>query len=253
MNTYIYLSITPEALIGSMLPPKDFGAYLATGTRKRNKGQAIFFEIDLESIRDIIDIKYLNQRCVSKPDGSPKHTVYLAVYKAMEMVPMKAFKSLYLTTENGIVLELQKSEYKKAEEIRDQLHLYQELCPVTPQVASKLPPSEFLRTLTDGSMAIKFPKLCFVDLKLGELATRPLKGSAEHLPYPNIGHLRDCLETLKDDQKQMKTVLRFYKGELLYRSVETGYYLGDKDSMLFYRYPTMAELENINYDFLRTL
>jgi hypothetical protein len=253
MNTYIYLSITPEALIGSMLPPKDFGAYLATGTRKRNKGQAIFFEIDLESIKDIIDLKYLNQRCVSKPDGSPKHTVYLAVYKAMEMIPINAFKSLYLTTENGIVLELKQSEYDIEKEAKDELHLYQELCPVTPQVASKLSPSEFLRTLTDGSMAIWFPKLCFVDLKLGELATRPLKGSAEHLPYPNIGHLRDCLETLKDDQKKMKTVLRFYKGELLYRSVETGYYLGDKENILFYRYPTMTELETMNYDFLRTL
>jgi hypothetical protein len=253
MSKYIYLSITPEALIGSMLPPNEFGAYLATGTRKRNKGQAIFFEIDLEQIKDLIDMDYLNRRCVSKPDGSPKHTVYLAVYKALEMIPMKAFKSMYLTTENGIVLELKQSEYDKSKEVKDALHLYQELCPVTPQVASILSPSEFLKVLTDGSMPIHFPKLCIVDLKLGELATRPLKGSAEHLPYPNIGHLRDCLETLKDDQKKMKTVLRFYKGELLYRSVETGYYLGDKSGMIFYRYPSMAELETINYDFLRTL
>jgi hypothetical protein len=253
MSKYIYLSITPEALIGSMLPPNEFGSYLATGTRKRNKGQAIFFEIDLDKIKDLIDLDYLNKRCVNKPDGTPKHTVYLAVYKALEIIPMKAFKSLYLTTENGIVLELNQSEYDKSKEIKDELHLYQELCPVTPQVASKLSPSEFLRVLTDGSMSIEFPKLCFVDLKLGELATRPLKGSAEHLPYPNIGHLRDCLETLKDDQKKMKTVLRFYKGELLYRSVETGYYLGAKDEMIFYRYPTMAELEKINYEFLRTL
>ncbi len=56
---YIYLSITPESLIGSMLPPDEFGAYLATGTKKRNKGQAIFFELDLEKIKGLIDMNYL--------------------------------------------------------------------------------------------------------------------------------------------------------------------------------------------------
>jgi hypothetical protein len=253
MNKFMYLCITPEALIGSMLPPAEFGAYLSTGTRKRNKGQAIFFELDYDQLKGLIDVEYLDRRCVSKPDGSPKHTVYLSVYKVLEMIPMKAFKSLYLSTETGIVLELKPSEYDKNKEIEGSLHLFQELCPVTPQVASSLSPPEFLRVLTDGSMQIQFPKLFIVDLKLGDLATNPLKGSAEHLPYPNIGHLRDCLETLKNDQKRMKTVLRFYKGELLYRSVASGYYLGAKDEMIYYRYPTMMELEKLNFEFFRSL
>lgn len=250
----MYLCITPEALIGSMLPPKEFGAYLSTGTRKRNKGQAIFFELDYDHVKSLIDVEYLDRRCISKPDGSPKHTVYLSVYKVLEMIPIKAFKSLYLSTETGIVLELKPSEYDKSKEVKDTLHLYQELCPVTPQVASILSPPEFLRVLTDGTLQIRFPKLFIVDLKLGELASNPLKGSAENLPYPSIGHLRDCLETLtKGDQKKMKTVLRFYKGELLYRSVESGYYLGGDNEMIYYRYPSMGELEKLNYDFFRTL
>jgi hypothetical protein len=253
MNKFIYLCITPEALIGSMLPPAEFGAYLSTGTRKRNKGQAIFFELDYEQVKSLIDVDYLDRRCVSKPDGSPKHTVYLSVYKVLEMIPMKAFKSLYLSTETGIVLELKPSEYDKNKEVHGSLHLFQELCPVTPQVASSLSPPEFLKVLTDGSMQISFPKLFIVDLKLGELASNPMKGSAENLPYPSIGHLRDCLETLKVDEKKMKTVLRFYKGELLYRSVASGYYLGAKDGMIYYRYPTMLELEKLNYEFFRSL
>jgi hypothetical protein len=63
----MYLCITPEALIGSMLPPVEFGAYLSTGTRKRNKGQAIFFELDFEKVKDLIDLEYLKRRCVPKP------------------------------------------------------------------------------------------------------------------------------------------------------------------------------------------
>jgi hypothetical protein len=253
MSNYLYLCITPEALIGSMLPPVEFGAYLATGTRKRNKGQAIFLEIDLELVKNQIDMDYLNRRCVAKPDGTPKHTVYLSVYKVLETIPMNAFRNLYLTTDNGIVLELKPTPYDKNNEAKYGLHLYQELCPVTPQVASEYSPAEFLKVLTDGSMQIQFPKLFIVELKLGELATNPLKGSAEHLPYSHVGHLRDCLETLKDDNKKMKTVVRFYNGELLYRSVASGFYLGAKDEMIYYHYPNMTELETINYEFLRTL
>jgi hypothetical protein len=253
MSKFIYLSITPEALVGSMLPPIEFGAYLATGTKKRNKGQAIFFEIDLDKIKDLIDINYLERRCVRKPDGTPKHTVYLSVYKVLETIPLKAYKNLYLTTDHGIVLELKPSTYNPSGEDKNALHLYQELCPVTPQVVSEYSPAKFLKVMTDGSMQIRLPKLLFVDLKLGELAANPLSGSVEHLPYKNLGHLRDCLVTLKDDEKRMKTVIRFYNDDLLYRSIESGFYLGAKDEMIYYRYPTMTELEIMNYDFFRTL
>jgi hypothetical protein len=235
-----------------MLPPEGFGMYLSTGTKKRNKGQTIFFEVDLGKIESLIDMNSLNKRCVEKEDGSPKSSVYLSVYRTLEMIPISALKSLYLTTDHGIVLELKRAQYDKAKELQNALHLYQELSPVTPLVASGLAPSAFLKKLTDGSTPIVLPKLFFVELKLGELATNPLGGSAEHLPYPNIGHLRDCLEILKGEyEKHMKTVQRIFSGTLLYRTIETGFYVGTKDEIAFYPYPDMKELENINYEFFR--
>lgn len=254
MNRYIYLTCTPEALVASMLPPEGFGAYLSTGTKKRNKGQAIFFEVDLSKIEKLIDMDSLNKRCVAKEDGSPKSSVYLSVYKVLEMIPLSALKSLYLTTDHGWVLELKRAQYDKTGEKENALHLYQELCPVTPLVASGLPPSVFLKRLTDGSTPIVLPKLFFVELKLGELAINPLSGSVEHLPYSNIGHLRDCLEILQGEyEKHMKTVQRIYSGTILYRTIESGFYVGEKDEIVYYRYPTMAELENINYEFFRAI
>jgi hypothetical protein len=152
------------------------------------------------------------------------------------------------------VLELKKTPYDKSKEAQNALHLYQELCPVTPLVASGLAPSVFLKRLTDGSIPIVLPKLFFVELKLGELATNPLSGSAEHLPYSNVGHLRDCLEILKGEyEKHMKTVQRVFSGTLLYRTIETGFYVGAKDDMVYYPYPKMADLENINYEFFRAI
>jgi hypothetical protein len=254
MNRFIYLTATPEALIASMLPPFDFGAYLSTGTKKRNRGQAIFFEVDLDQIEKLIDMDNLNRRCVPKPDGKPKSSVYLSVYKTLEMIPLKALKSLYLTTENGFTLELKRTVYDSSKETPGKLHLFQELCPVSPLVASELTPSAFLKKLTDGSTPIVLPKLFFVDLKLGELATNPLTGSVEHLPYANIGHLRDCLEILRGEyEKHMKTVQRVYSGSLLYRTIERGFYVGSKDEIVFYPYPSLAELENINYEFFRSI
>ena len=254
MDKYVYLTCTPEALVASMLPPEGFGLYLSTGTKKRNKAQTIFIEVDLEKIKDLIDMESLNRRCVAKEDGSPKSSVYLSVYRVLEMVPLEALKSLYLTTDHGVVLKLKKAPYDKAKEVKGALHLYQELNPVTPLVASELPPSAFVKRLTDGSTPITLPKLFFVELKLGELATNPLYGSAEHLPYQNIGHLRDCLEILRGEyEKHMKTVQRVFSGELLYRTIESGFYVGAKDDMVFYPYPSMAELENINYEFFRAI
>jgi hypothetical protein len=252
MSKYIYLTCTPEALVASMLPPEGFGMYLSTGTKKRNKGQTIFLEVDPGKIGDIIDMESLNKRCVAKEDGSPKSSVYLSVYRTLEMIPTSALKSLYLTTDHGCVLELKKAAYDRSAESQNALHLYQELCPVTPLVASGLAPSAFLKKLTDGSTPIVLPKLFFVELKLGELATNPLSGSAEHLPYSNIGHLRDCLEILKGEyEKHMKTVQRIFSGTLLYRTIETGFYVGSKDEIAFYPYPDMKHLEDINYEFFR--
>lgn len=254
MSKYIYLTCTPEALVASMLPPESFGAYLSTGTKKRNKGQAIFFEVDLGKIENQIDMDSLNKRCVAKEDGSPKSSVYLSVYKVLEMVPLAALKSLYLTTDHGWVLELKRSAWDKSKEKENALHLYQELCPVTPLVASGLPPSVFMKRLTDGSIPIVLPKLFFVELKLGELATNPLSGSTEYLPYSNIGHLRDCLEILQGEyEKHMKTVQRIYSGTILYRTIQSGFYVGEKNEIVFYPYPSMAELENINYEFFRAI
>ena len=228
--------------------------YLSTGTKKRNKGQTIFLEVDLDMIKDLIDMESLNRRCVAKEDGSPKSSVYLSVYRVLETIPTAALKSLYLTTDHGTALELRKMPYDKSREQSNTLHLYQELCPVTPLVASELNPSVFLKTLTDGSRPIVIPKLFFVELKLGELATNPLYGSAEQLPYTNIGHLRDCLEILKGEyEKHMKTVQRIYSGVLLYRTIETGFYVGTNDDIVYYPYPSMKELEDINYEFFREI
>ena len=254
MNTFIYLSVLPEALIASMLPPRDFGEYMATGTRKRTRGQAIFFEVDTEAAKALLPMDYINKRCVRKEDGSPKSSVYLSVYRVLEQVPMKALKNLYLVTDDGRMLELARGPYDRKSEQAGMLHLYQELCPVTPVIASTLAPSAFAKELTSECEQVHIPRLLFVELVLDQLASDPMRGSAQNLPYPNIGHLRDCLIILKNEpDKTRKTVLRTFNGELLYRTCTNGFFVADKDELICYHYPSMQRLEENHYDFWRSL
>jgi hypothetical protein len=254
MEKYIYLSIAPEALIGSMLPPNEFGHYMATGTKKCNKSQVIFFELDYDQVKSMFNNEYFNTRCMRKPDGSPKSSVYLAIYRVLEFIPLSALKSLYLTSDHGHVLKLQCTRYHEDTAPKKEMHLYQELCPVTPQVASNLTPLEFMKKMTDGSLQIRLPKLLFVDLNLGDLANDPQHGSAEHLPYGSVSHLRDCLEIIRtEDMKQMKTVHRIFTGTLLYRTIDSGFFIGSKDNILFFPFPSMAEIEKDNYEFFKDI
>jgi len=243
MEKYLYLSATPEALIASMLPPEDFGSYLAVGTEKRSRGQAIFFEVDIEKMKDLLPMDYIDSRCVII-NNRPKRSVYISIYRVLENIPLEALKNLYLVTDDGMVLELKQGVYQENENELE-LHLYQELMPVTPRIASSLSPKEFLTYMTGQVEHIRLPKLFFVELSLNGLATDPINGKADNLPYPNIEHLRDCLIGLKyEPQKIKKTVIRFFQGDFLFRTCKNGFFIGDKDNLLFYPFPSIEELES---------
>ena len=98
---YLYFSVTPEALIASGLQPEEFGSYLAVGTQKRARGQAVFFELDIDKMSHVISKEVIAERCVPRPDGTPKRTSYISIYRVLESIPLDALKGLYLTTDDG--------------------------------------------------------------------------------------------------------------------------------------------------------
>ncbi|MGQ9630755.1 MAG: hypothetical protein ACUVXI_10660 [bacterium] len=250
MQIYLYLSMLPEALIASMLPPREFGTYFAVGAKERSRGQAIFFKVERGFQSNYFPLSEIERRCVPHPDGQPKHSVYLSVYRVLEHVPLDAIKNLYLTTRDGRVLELERG--KEIPEVSRRFHLYQEICPVHPRIASTLGPKEFCRLMTDGSRPIHVPKICFVELRLGELADNPERGSVHDLPYPAIEHLRDCLILLRDQaEKNTKTVDRIPQ-EFPYRTVENGFFLGEGENLLYFPFPSQEDFQTKYYDWWRS-
>jgi hypothetical protein len=169
----------------------------------------------------------------------------------LERVPLDALGSLYLTTDDGRVLELERGEYQPEPELK--LHLFQEFCPATPAVASRLSPAEFVKAVTDPTAHVSFPRLVFADLILNELATDPLGGSIGNLPYREFDHLRHCLASLmENDSKETKNVSRRLFGRVNYRTIRRGFYVGDCDGFAFYPMPSQEQLESVHYDWWRS-
>lgn len=250
MAHYIYLSVIPEALVVSMLPPAEFGTYLAVGTKKRVHEQAIFFELKSDFQSQYLDMEKAIQQCIPHEDGQPKHSVYVSIYRAFEQVPLDAFKSLWLVTRDGLPLELKQGPFLAKEEQFQ--HLYQELCPVHPLVASMLDPVEFCKFITDQKVSISVPKICFLDLQLGEIVSRPQNDVNLNLPYKNIDHLKDCLHELTEKKKITKTVDRIHSQRALYRCIKSGFFVGDNKTVLHYPFPSAEELEKDHHRWWRS-
>jgi hypothetical protein len=251
MKTYLYLSLIPEALVASHLPPEEFGAYYATGSKKRSRGQAVFFEVRPDFNSDYLPLNEIEARCRPHEDGTPKHSAYLSIYRALEHVPVAQLGKLYLVTDDGKVLGLDRAPYVPEEGRR--YNMYQEFCPFTPRVVSKLSPAEFSKNITNRSEPVSVDRIVFADLKLEKLAQDPNAQDVDNLPYYNLEHLRDCLrEISRAASKPTKTVIRHFAGDVLFRTIRKGFYVGDNKEFAFYPMPTREELESTHYAWWRS-
>jgi hypothetical protein len=244
MSTYLYLSIVPEALIASMLEPEAFGRYLSTGNRRMSSGPAIFFELDPQLALPAFGLDNLEERCRPHESGDPRRSAYLAIYRVLERVPVEAVRKLYITTRKGLTLGLDARE-SVASDNKQSYYLYQELSPVTPRVVSRLAPSEFVRFMTSRENPVSLPKLLLADMRLGHLANDPEKGNAGNLPYQNLPHLRECMNSLLERPgKASKVVNRELILSDLFTNLASGFYLGAEGAVIAFPMPDRETLSS---------
>jgi hypothetical protein len=251
MKIYLYLSLNPEALIASHLPPEEFGVYLAVGTQKHTRGQAIFLEVDPEMQSDYLAFQNIAARCLPHRDGSPRRSTYLSIYRVLEHVPVAALGRMYLVTHDGRVLSLNTAPL--APTVDRCFHLYQEFCPVTPRVVSTLDPAEFCARLTDPAQPVTVPKIVFAELSLGALAHDLDSQDVGNLPYASLPHLRDTLRELHQKPgKPTKVTVRNVRDDVLYRTIQGGFYAGQGREVKYYPMPTFADLESSHHEWWRS-
>ncbi len=242
METYLYISLIPEALVLSHLPPEKFGAYLATGSKRQIEGPALFLSVDQSADLSAFRIEEGRARCVTHPDGSPRCSTYLSVFNVLSRVPISAIQKAYLTTQAGLTLELSAAEWKESD--ADRYFLYQELGPVYPRVASRLEPEAFCKLVTDPDKMVWLPAMAFIDLKLDGLAMDPEARLSGHLPYQHLDHLRNCLRGIRDNPERMtKIVHRGLRPDILFYLIRNGLFLGSGGGFLYFPLPSEEILE----------
>lgn len=240
MEIHLYaLVYRVEALVASNLPPEQFGNYMAVGPKRLTGGNVVFFEVDPNLTSDYFRLDNLADRVVPDSEGSPKRSLYISIYRVLEHLSLDAMRELHLVTRDGKVLAIAPAAYDSEHE-KTEPHLYQELSPVTPFVASILGPAAFSRFITDPSQPIYVPRILFADM----LADRDETGRlASSLPYGNPEHIQDCLEQLSPEGKKTKIVDRAHPMEFFYRTIRRGFFLGDQTGLKFYPFPTLAQLQ----------
>lgn len=237
---YYMLCYRFEALVASHLEPEAFGLYMSIGTQKNTRGNVMFYEIDPDLHSDYFRLYDINERCVPHKDGAPKRSKYISIYRVMEHLNLSAFGKLYLTTADGRVMCLSSTSYKETEN-ENGANLYQELCPVSPMVVSRLNPEGFIKFMTDPNNPVSIPRLFFADMLIEIDKTGHLAGN---LPYSDPAHIVDCVKELRTTgSKQTKTVSRNPQIHGFFRTIRRGFFLGDQTGMKYYAFPNRQELE----------
>jgi hypothetical protein len=242
MQNHLYLSLIPEALILSQLPPDKFGAYIATGSKRQIEGPAVFFEVDQSADLSAFRMDEAQARCKPHQDGSARRSIYVSIYHVLPQVPLAALTRAYLTTPAGLTLALDSAELPPSSE--DKYFLYQELGPVYPRAASRLDPQAFCQLVASPDKMISLPRLAFIDLKLGLLGHDPKAKLEGNLPYQNLDHLRECLLFLNaSPSHKTKIVNRGLRPDILFSMIRSGLFIGDASELRFFPMPSEETLE----------
>ncbi|MCK5801234.1 MAG: hypothetical protein KAI66_00310 [Lentisphaeria bacterium] len=252
MAANYYLTLFPmEAIIASQHEPHEFGTYMATGAHHGLSERTIFVQI--KPGFDGVDWDFAEENCVPHSDGRLKNSVYLRIYRALEIVPLDAMGSLFLTTRDGRSIELEKRDCRPPE-AEAEYYVYQELCPVMPLVVSRLKPRDFGTYITEKSTRLHLPKIAFADLKVLDLDNFTNTGNVGALYDRNTRYLRRCIDSVTDpkNDKMTKTLERSHVENFSFNIINAGVCICDANNAIMYPMPARDEIRDKHYDWGRS-
>lgn len=247
---HVYLTLFPnEALIASHLPPESFGVYMATGIRRASSEPIVFVELQGDLKAGGIPVDRAEARIRNLPADVTKNSIYLSVYRCLEQVSLALLGTLYLVTRDGRSLTLSRGETVPSPPERS-IHLYQELCPVRPLVASTLDPVGFCKHMTDPASEIHLPKIAVADLKVLDPMKLEDAGNIGSLYYAAAPeHMRDCFHSLLHiPDKVSKVVARFRLESFSYQLIESGIHIASASQHVFYPMLSTEEIRSNHRD-----
>lgn len=246
-------------LVASMLPPTEFGRHYTIGSTRYFQGQVVFIEVDINYRHPHLPIDETLRDVKPKADGSPKRTKFVKTYRVLEHLELSAFKSLYVTTASGKVLEIPKKNYNRSHK-PGLIRTFQEICPFGYVLLTFMTPPEFGEFITDPQNHAKgAPKVMFTQIELNidkflrDLDENPFLTS----PIPNVHphKLRDqILELRANPEKRMKGVsLDSALGRIPFTRLRTGFWIAAQKELLYYPIPDRETLESQHSAWFKSL
>jgi hypothetical protein len=254
-ENHLYMILFPNtALVGSQLPPLEFGKHFISGSSKYYSGKLIFAEIDAGFRHTYFKIDEMLADLVPHEDGRPKSTKYVSTYRVLEHIDYDAIRRLYITTPEGYTLELAPGPY----EARHQpglIRVFGEISPVSMMVLSDYNFMEFSKSITNPDSFVGAPKLFYtqIDLEIGEFLREIESNPLMPPPIPDVHPAvlrKSILELQRYKDKHTKGLsLANPLGKISFRNLRHGFMFASQAQNKFFPLPASEEIEKLNYKF----
>lgn len=254
----LYMVLHPNAtLIASQLDPEMFTRHYTTGSSRHYSGKLIFAEVDPGYRNAYFNIETYMKEMKPHDDGRPKATKFISSYRVLEHVDLSAIGRLFLSTEEGHCIGLERGEHdaSHAEAVR----IYAEIEPMHMLVMSKLTPPDFGAQITEPGHSKAAPKQFYTQLNidipdfLEEFEHNPFQPSPVAALHPST--IRDAyLELMSMPDKNSKGLaMDSNLDSISYRQLKHGFTFASKGENVFYPLPGLREIEAANLKFWRTM
>ncbi len=254
----LYMVLYPNAtLIASQFEPERFARHYTSGSSRHYSGKVVFAEVDATYRNDFFDIENILKDLKPHEDGRPKATKFISSYRVLEHVDLAAIGRLYISTQEGHCIGLERGEYDAAH--AEAVRIYAEIEPMHMLVMSKLNPREFGAYITDPGNHKSAPKQFYTQLNidlpefLAEFEKNPFAPSPIASLHPST--IRDgFLELMaKPDKKSKGMALDSNLDSISYRLLKHGFTFATKGESIFYPLPDQHVIEAKNLKFWRTM
>jgi len=254
----LYMVLYPNStLIASQYDPEMFARHYTSGSSRHYSGKVIFAEVDAGYRNDFFALDSIMEKLAPHSDGRPKATKFVASYRVLEHVDFSAIGKLYLSTEEGHCIGLERGEHGSSGE--DAIRIYAEIEPMHMLVMSKLNPADFGAYITRPGSHKGAPKQFYTQLDIDipefveEFGKNPFKPSPITSLHPST--IRDAfLELMSYPNKRSKGLaLDSNMDTISYRLLKHGFTFASKGDSTFYPLPSQGEIESMNLKFWRTM
>ncbi len=254
----MYMVLYPnQSLIASHYDPEMFARHYTSGSSRHYSGKVIFAEVDINYRNDFFDIENILKNLKPHSDGRPKATKFIASYRVLEHVDLTAIGKLYLSTEEGHCIGIDKGGCKDHQE--GFIRVYAEIAPMHMLVMSRLTPQNFGKHITDPENHKSAPSQFFtqLDFNPAEFVKDFEKNPFMPSPVPSMhpSTIRDGFHELMvhPDKKTKGMALDSNMDSISYRLIRNGFTFAAKGECMFYPMPGLSEVESMNFKFWRTM